>query len=78
MDRFLYLSSALAAMLALSASAAQAGLNCNGSALGGWRVATPDLAGLSTDHKRFPGDAWEIQPMDQRWPDADRNWLVPE
>jgi hypothetical protein len=42
MDRFLYLSTALAAMLALSAPAAQAGLGMNGPALDGRQVALPD------------------------------------
>ena len=107
MNRFPYLTTALAAMLALSAPVAQAGLHLNGPALDGRqvalpdslqfggtpaaelqritsnslaldnrRVATPDLAGLWIDHERFPGDGWEIRPMDQRWPDSGRNWLV--
>lgn len=42
MDRFLYLTVALAATLALSAPAAQAGLHLNGPALDGQQVVLPD------------------------------------
>jgi hypothetical protein len=105
-----YLTTALAALLMLSAPAAQAGPGINRPALDGRqaalslsdgrqiggttaeepqgtttrglaldhrrRVATPDLAGLSVGHERFPRDDWEVRPIEQRWPDAGRNWLV--
>lgn len=42
MDRFLYLTTAFAAVLALSAPAAQAGLGINGPALEGQQFVLPD------------------------------------
>jgi len=39
------------------------------------QVETPDLAGPRSDPERFPGHAWEVRPIDQRWPDASRDWL---
>jgi hypothetical protein len=45
------------------------------AALGNRQAETPDLAGPRSDPERFPGHAWEVRPIDQRWPDATRNWL---
>jgi hypothetical protein len=42
------------------------------------QIETPELAGHRSDPERFPGHAWEVRPIDQRWPDAGRNWLVEE
>ena len=52
MDRFLYLTTTFAAVLALSAPAAQAGLHLNGPALDGQQVVLPDgsqIGGTSTE-----------------------------
>lgn len=107
MNRALCLSAALAAMLALSATAARAEPGKDGSGLGGrrvalpgglemggapledlrlrsfgspaiddrWWLATPEIAELWIDPRP---DTWEIRPLEQRWPDAGRNWLVQE
>jgi hypothetical protein len=45
------------------------------AAFGNRQAETPDLAGGRSDPGRFPGQAWEVRPIDQRWPDASRNWL---
>ena len=60
MTRFSYLTTALAALLALSAPAAQAGTKLNGPALDGRDVALPDgqpIAGApAAEEVRFGGD----------------------
>jgi hypothetical protein len=68
MDRFLHLTIAFAAMLTLSAPAAQAGLHLNGPALDGRQVALPDAPGRAVDDQRLPGKTGGIAPIDQRWP----------
>jgi hypothetical protein len=46
------------------------------AALDNRQVEASDLPGVRSDPRRFPGDAWEVRPIDQRWPDASRDWLV--
>jgi hypothetical protein len=64
MTRFTYLTTALAALLALSAPAALAGAKLNGPALDGRQVALPDrlpVAGApAADEVRFGGDGVQL------------------
>ena len=64
MTRFSYLTTALAALLVLSAPAAQAGFKLNGPALDGRQVAVPDqlpIAGAPVaEEVRFGGDGVQL------------------